>query len=643
MEDRSIRVLHVEDDPDFADLTAIFLERESGRFAVETVTDPNEGLARVEDHPPDCVVSDYEMPGMNGIELLRAVRSRYPDLPFILFTGKGSEEVASDAISAGVTDYLNKGGGTQQYELLATRVHNAVEKARMEAERQRRLHAIETAREGIAFLDSDFRFITVNEAYADLFGYDPEEMVGESWRLLYDEETIEEEVGEIGAALGDQEYYRGEQTFQRADGSSFVADHVVSQTEGQEYVCLVRDVTERKEHERELREQREQLQRREEKLIRLRDYTQELMYAETPSETASVALRAVDEILGFDLGAVFVQSETQDGVLESVGILNRSRMERMYGGIPVFMRDAPPGTHSELVWDVFESGEAVFINDTAESAVLARKSPFGSLMVYPIGDHGVVLLAATILEAFTETEEILLDLLATALETACDRLDRERALRRQRDELERKNERLEEFASVVSHDLRSPLHVAGGHLELVRTETDATGHLDAAATALDRMEKLIDDLLTLAQEGEKVAEAESVVVADVAGTSWQTVATEKATLETDVSRRIQADRGRLRQLFANLFRNAVEHGGSEVTVRVGVTDGGFYVADTGRGIPESNREKIFEAGYSSSENGTGFGLRIVEQVVEAHGWEITVTESEQGGARFEITGIDTME
>jgi len=643
MEDRSIRVLHVEDDPDFADLTAIFLERESGRFAVETVTDPNEGLARVEDHPPDCVVSDYEMPGMNGIELLRAVRSRYPDLPFILFTGKGSEEVASDAISAGVTDYLNKGGGTQQYELLATRVHNAVEKARMEAERQRRLHAIETAREGIAFLDSDFRFITVNEAYADLFGYDPEEMVGESWRLLYDEETIEEEVGEIGAALGDQEYYRGEQTFRRADGSSFVADHVVSQTEGQEYVCLVRDVTERKEHERELREQREQLQRREEKLIRLRDYTQELMYAETPSETASVALRAVDEILGFDLGAVFVQSETQDGVLESVGILNRSRMERMYGGIPVFMRDAPPGTHSELVWDVFESGEAVFINDTAESAVLARKSPFGSLMVYPIGDHGVVLLAATILEAFTETEEILLDLLATALETACDRLDRERALRRQRDELERKNERLEEFASVVSHDLRSPLHVAGGHLELARTETDATDHLDAAATALDRMEKLIDDLLTLAQEGEKVAEAESVVVADVAGTSWQTVATEKATLETDVSRRIQADRGRLRQLFANLFRNAVEHGGSEVTVRVGVTDGGFYVADTGRGIPESNREKIFEAGYSSSENGTGFGLRIVEQVVEAHGWEITVTESEQGGARFEITGIDTME
>jgi len=643
MEDRSIRVLHVEDDPDFADLTAIFLERESGRFAVETVTDPNEGLARVEDHPPDCVVSDYEMPGMNGIELLRAVRSRYPDLPFILFTGKGSEEVASDAISAGVTDYLNKGGGTQQYELLATRVHNAVEKARMEAERQRRLHAIETAREGIAFLDSDFRFITVNEAYADLFGYDPEEMVGESWRLLYDEETIKEEVGEIGAALGDQEYYRGEQTFRRADGSSFVADHVVSQTEGQEYVCLVRDVTERKEHERELREQREQLQRREEKLIRLRDYTQELMYAETPSETASVALRAVDEILGFDLGAVFVQSETQDGVLESVGILNRSRMERMYGGIPVFMRDAPPGTHSELVWDVFESGEAVFINDTAESAVLARKSPFGSLMVYPIGDHGVVLLAATILEAFTETEEILLDLLATALETACDRLDRERALRRQRDELERKNERLEEFASVVSHDLRSPLHVAGGHLELARTETDATDHLDAAATALDRMEKLIDDLLTLAQEGEKVAEAESVVVADVAGTSWQTVATEKATLETDVSRRIQADRGRLRQLFANLFRNAVEHGGSEVTVRVGVTDGGFYVADTGRGIPESNREKIFEAGYSSSENGTGFGLRIVEQVVEAHGWEITVTESEQGGARFEITGIDTME
>jgi signal transduction histidine kinase len=121
------------------------------------------------------------------------------------------------------------------------------------------------------------------------------------------------------------------------------------------------------------------------------------------------------------------------------------------------------------------------------------------------------------------------------------------------------------------------------------------------------------------------------------------VNTEQATLETDTTQAIQADRSRLQQLFENLYRNAVEHGGDDVTVSVGATDDGFYVADTGPGIPESDREEVFEAGYSTTEDGTGFGLRIVEQIAEAHGWESTVTGSEQGGARFEFTGIERVD
>jgi signal transduction histidine kinase len=157
------------------------------------------------------------------------------------------------------------------------------------------------------------------------------------------------------------------------------------------------------------------------------------------------------------------------------------------------------------------------------------------------------------------------------------------------------------------------------------------------------MDTLIEDLLTLAREGEQVGETEPVGLADVAKTSWQTVNTEQATLETDTTQAIQADRSRLQQLFENLYRNAVEHGGDDVTVSVGVIDDGFYVADTGPGIPESDREEVFEAGYSTNEDGTGFGLRIVEQIADAHGWEIIVTESKGGGARFEITGVETGE
>ncbi|MFC7249640.1 response regulator [Halomicroarcula sp. GCM10025324] len=124
---RPIRILHVDDDPELADLAGTLLEREDDQFRVDTAGSASEGLEHLEQHPVDCVVSDYDMPGRNGIDFLDAVRELDADLPFILFTGKGSEEVASEAISAGVTDYLQKESGTSQYAVLANRIGNAVE------------------------------------------------------------------------------------------------------------------------------------------------------------------------------------------------------------------------------------------------------------------------------------------------------------------------------------------------------------------------------------------------------------------------------------------------------------------------------------------------------------------------------------
>jgi PAS domain S-box-containing protein len=207
-------------------------------------------------------------------------------------------------------------------------------------------------------------------------------------------------------------------------------------------------------------------------------------------------------------------------------------------------------------------------------------------------------------------------------------------------ELERQNERLDAFASVVSHDLRNPLSVAKGYLDILRDDVDRQ-ELRMVGNALERMDSLITELLSLARSGEAISESEPVSLEGIATRAWETVDTATATLavvDRDVD--IIADSSRLRQLLANLFRNSIEHGGSTVDVTVGRTDEGFYVADDGPGIPPADREQVFTAGYTTADDGTGFGLHIVRQLVNAHGWEIRVERSDDGGARFEITDVE---
>jgi len=262
-------------------------------------------------------------------------------------------------------------------------------------------------------------------------------------------------------------------------------------------------------------------------------------------------------------------------------------------------------------------------------------------------------------------------------------LDRDRLARRER-ELARQNQRLDEFASVVSHDLRNPLNVADGNLELVRTEVDDE-RLGRVADAIDRMDDLIDNLLTLARYGQSVDDVHPIDLRSVAEDAWSTTDTGNARLRFDGEPgTVRADESRLAQLFENLFRNSVEHGSTDsrpgagdsvehgstdshsesgesrspddpetaefvrggdaddadVTVTVGGAEDGFYVEDDGPGIPESERERVFQTGYSTTADGTGFGLNIVRTIAEAHGWRVTVTEGTDGGARFEFTTAD---
>jgi signal transduction histidine kinase len=223
-------------------------------------------------------------------------------------------------------------------------------------------------------------------------------------------------------------------------------------------------------------------------------------------------------------------------------------------------------------------------------------------------------------------------------------------------QLEAETDQLGNFANIVAHDLRNPLAIAQGHLELAR-ESDGDEHFEKIADAHDRIQRIIDHTLTMAKQDGDGVEVEHVDTGTVAHDAWGTVETGAATLTVSDSMRVVADRERLQQLFENLFRNSVEHGvpeqhvepsggdeatvGRSLAVEVGtLSDGtGFFIADNGPGIPDGERGAVFDRGYSEG-SGTGLGLSIIEDIVGEHDWSVAVTEGSLGGARFEISDVE---
>lgn len=398
------------------------------------------------------------------------------------------------------------------------------------------------------------------------------------------------------------------------------------------WTVVLHDVTDRK--------------RREETLSELHGTAQEMMRPETVEGVCQHVVTAARDIV--DLEHVAVHLRRDDETLRPVAYTDDVR--ELYETPPSF-------TVGEGLQGVaYERGETVIVDgERGAAAFRDPDSPVESALVIPLGEYDVLGAASTIRTVLDDETVHFAEVLAATATTAIARADREETVRERERELTQQNDRLEEFANVVSHDLRNPLTVASGHVEQV----DDGEHADAIRQALERMEEIVDDVLTLARQGKPVRNPDPVSLTTVAEEAWELAGTDGGTLSVADDVRLLADESRLQQLLENLFRNAVEHGstgsqnsssagdavehgGADVSVSVGpITDtaSGFYVADDGPGIPPGERSRVFESGFSTDEDGTGFGLAIVRQVVEDHGWEITVTESEAGGARFEITGV----
>jgi len=698
-----IHVLHVDDDPDFGSLTATYLERQDPQITVSTETRPAPALDRIREADIDCVVSDYDMPDLDGIELLEAVRETHPDLPFILYTGQGSEAVASDAISAGVTDYLEKEAGTEQYELLANRIRNAVDRHRAEVGRaasERRLRRVyERIDDGFMAVNSDWEYTYVNEAGADLLGVSEDAVLGATVWSVFPELAGTAFEDALRTAMDTQQTTGVEAEYPPHDAWYDVA--VYPDAGG--ISVFFRDVTDEKDRDRTL-SQAETIYEHAQDAFFLVDVRAEGYWIErvnpayealTGVPQAELEERPLVEVVGEDqydtvveryeecvaakepieyderlpigevtwwhtkLAPVLRDGEVTQLVGATRDITDRRQREQELERYEAIVENSEDGIY------IFDAdGYFEFVNQRVVDVSGVPREAWIGEHVSIHTDMGTMTTAETdaiqagideIIEGGAEDVRIevepdvpgdvqVLELRLTAFDAAegpdrvigftrdiTERKHSERAL-------ERRNERLNEFASVVSHDLRNPLTVAAGRLDLAREDGDDE-HLEAVAQAHDRMEALIENLLELAREGQRVNDPEPVAVADVVEGCWGNVDTGAATLVTDTEQTIMADPEAIRQLLENLFGNAVEHGGDTVTV--GDLPGGFYVVDDGPGIPAEDRNAVFEAGYTTSDEGVGFGLSIVEEIADAHGWRLRLTEGDAGGARFEFLGVDT--
>ncbi|MGM0447613.1 MAG: PAS domain S-box protein [Methanobacteriota archaeon] len=837
----AVRVLVVDDEPGYAEVAASLLESRDDRFEATPVESAAAGLDALSASTFDCVVSDYEMSETDGIELLETVRERHGDLPFVLFTGEGSEAVASEAISAGVDEYLRKGAASDQYARLAAAIDRVVSQTRSERRAEQHLERVSDA---YCEVDAGWRVQYLNARAVEMIGLDAEELLGERiWHLFpgtsgTDGESALREAAETGEPVRFEEHV-----------DRLGADFVVNAYPTPDGLALyVRDVTEERERERELRELSERLQLAVEGAnVSVWDWnvqTDEVRFDERWAamlgyDTSEIAFELAsweDRVHPDDLSSAWgaieahfagetdlyqcdyrvrtkagewkwirdrgrVVERTDEGdPRRAVGIhidvteektreRELERYHRIVDELPesvcVYDTDGRFTLANDHLAEVYDTDPEALVGEQSRLIDRVRKGadgdPFAALVA---GDRGsltgtteldlprkpdaIIDFALTRLVIDGEFDGVLgisrdvtdkrrrqqrLERTSARLEALFERspdmidihdeageivdanramtdtlgydreeivgmdvwevdteLDREAGVRHwnelETDEtvrleamfaradgstfpvevhvrridvqgedrflassrdiserkayerrIERENERLDEFASIVSHDLRNPLNVLSGYLRLAR-ETGTDSYFDRCERALDEMERLIEDVLTLAKQGEAVGSFKRVHLGDLAarysddafgstsgedpfggdGPSEPAEGVPPIEIGIEADGELLADPGRVRQLLGNLFRNAAEHGAERVVV--GDLSDGFYVDDDGPGIDAEERDKVFESGYTTSETGTGFGLSIVRRIAEAHGWAVDVTEGQRGGARFEFTGVD---
>ncbi|WP_123536244.1 PAS domain S-box protein [Halosimplex salinum] len=473
---------------------------------------------------------------------------------------------------------------------------------RKERERELRRYEtiVETIDDGIYVKDDDGRFTMVNEAYAEMLGYEPEELVGEHASLVVDEAVVEKaRRAESAARDGPGDSPALEAQLETADGDRLPAEATFATLETEEgveqRVGVVRDISERRERERKLEES-------------------ERRYRTLAEHFPNGAVGVYDRDLRYTLAA----GAKTDDVLPAADRMEGESMPDLF----------PDDTVADL--------EPLFRAAVADGETDSTTTEFGGrhwrVWATPLRDaEGEIFAGLSFAQDITERREY-------------ERM------------LEESNERLEQFAYAASHDLQEPLRMVSSYLQLIESrygdelDDDGREFLEFAVDGADRMRDMIDGLLEYSRVETRGDPFEPVALDDVLVEVRDDLSVKidesDAALSTEPLPRVEGDRGQLRQVFQNLIDNAIEYSGDErprIRLSTERRDDEHVVSvhDEGIGLDPDEADRafqVFQRLHDGEEHaGSGIGLALCERIVERHGGDIWV-ESEPGeGATFSFT------
>ncbi len=495
---------------------------------------------------------------------------------------------------------------------------------------------VEAVRDAIVTLDRNREIVTVNGATETILGADRSTLVGEHVETLTERAGIaDEHAVEIGRAITDVDVrnadrrqlelpYTGPDGDDRMGEFRFVPieDNVAT------VALVVRDVTDRHEYDRVV--------------TSLHEVTRWLLESDDPEEICAIAVHAGSDLLGLPISGVWLLEEEQ-GYLEPVAGTAGAHDE--FGGLPRFN----PG--EGLVWDVFESGEVELFDDLETIEELYNpETPLRSEIIAPIGTHGVLMTGSLESNWFDETDVDLISTLVENTRAALDRAERERVLRDRTADLERQTERLEAVAEVLSSDLQQQLDAVADALE-----DDAAGKWeyplaeDTVETTLDRAERLVDDVREFARNATAVGTRSRLRLESAVDDAVAASQIDEGSVVVDAAATLRVDPDRFIHLLETAFDSAVARADGDVTIQIGLLgfdDGGsrgFFLLDDAVEIPANAHDRVLDPTADDDTAIDGLGLALVRAIAEAHGWDCTVTNGDNGGTCVEVRDVTTLE